>query len=256
MWYDLSNLKGVKQMAKIFINTIVGAAENLSQLELLHILDKLDLEIDGIEVRGELFSTDYTKRKEEFEEIQKIAEKNNWELHISYPFELFDEDGIRAEAKTALTETTEQRMQSAKFNTGHLEGLSKTKPQDIEDLFASFIPEIRIENGQEIENGTIKYVQYALDQIEAQNLPIGFTFDMGNWSIMNKNPQEAFDLIESKITAFHLKNVNEEGEPVLVDEGLIKWRSFTHLDIPYIIEYPIFSDEIKNEVEKLREAFL
>lgn len=241
-------------MAKIFINTIVGAGDNISQLELVNHLDDMQLEIDGIEVRGELFSEVTAVRTSEFNEINAIAKKNNWDIYISYPNDLFNVTGIHEEASQALKEAEEYGILSVKMNTGNLAGIDKINQTQFNDLFQDAPLDVRIENGQEIENGTIEYVQKAFDSLSNQSLPIGFTFDMGNWVIMKEEPKEAFNHFKGKTTAFHLKNVNAAGETTLVDDGVVDWRELVHLDIPYIIEYAIPLEKIQYEVNKLKQA--
>lgn len=250
----MHQLYGGFQMAKIFINTIVGAADNISQLDLVKHLDEMNLEIDGIEVRGELFSSLKKDRTAEFNAIRSIAKKHNWDVYISYPNDLFDITGIHEEARRAIQESEEHGILSVKMNTGNLLGIEKMNRTQYNELFQGEPLELRIENGQAIENGTIQSVQNAFNALVKQALPIGFTFDMGNWVIMDENPKKAFNDFKENITVFHLKNVNPAGETTLVDEGVVEWRELVHLDITYIIEYAIPLEDIQSEIDKVKQA--
>lgn len=53
-------------MKKVYLNTIIGLADGLTQTEFTDYLLEHELAIDGLEYRYELFSTDSEIRKDEF----------------------------------------------------------------------------------------------------------------------------------------------------------------------------------------------
>lgn len=241
-------------MAKIYINTIVGIKENLSQLELIKTLGEMAVEIDGIEIRDEMFSENEGTKQEELDEIMQIAEENKWDLLISYPADLFDADGLTQEAIDILKQVDNYGFKHVKFNTGIPDGILKVDSKAAQEFFDSLRTKVTIENGQEELIGQFKHVKTALENIQEQNLPIGFTYDMGNWAVMGEDPKEAFHHLKDFITIFHIKNVNQDGEVTLLDDGIISWRQLMVLDVPYIIEYPMPVADITSEVNKLKEA--
>ena len=149
-----------------------------------------------------------------------------------------------------------------KFNIGDLENLDIYEIKKLKDIINNFDMKVTIENDQTPENGTLKSVINAIDVINNNSLPIGYTFDLGNWYWQNEDPKNAFNLLNSKITVFHLKNIdilNNVPSTTLLSEGKIDWVLMLKeisKDVPIIIEYPIEKDNILAEVEQVKKALL
>ncbi|HEX9027136.1 MAG TPA: sugar phosphate isomerase/epimerase [Clostridium sp.] len=199
---------------------------------------------------------------EELIEINKLAKKLNLEIYYSVPEKIAYEKKINSNIKVYFEEAKQMGSTHIKFNIGDLENLDIYEIKKLKDIINSFDIKITIENDQTPENGTLKSVINAIDVINNTLLPIGYTFDLGNWYWQNEDPRNAFNLLNSKITVFHLKNIdvlNNVPSTTLLSEGKIDWVLMLKeisKDVPVIIEYPIEKDNILAEVEQVKKALL
>ena len=199
---------------------------------------------------------------EELIEINKLAQKLNLEIYYSVPEKIAYEKKINSNIKVYFEEARQMGSTHIKFNIGDLENLDIYEIKKLKDIINSFDMKITIENDQTPENGTLKSVINAIDVINNTLLPIGYTFDLGNWYWQNEDPKNAFNLLNSKITVFHLKNIdilNNVPSTTLLSEGKIDWVLMLKeisKDVPIIIEYPIEKDNILAEVEQVKKALL
>lgn len=199
---------------------------------------------------------------EELIEINKLARKLNLEIYYSVPEKIAYEKKINSNIKVYFEEAKQMGSTHIKFNIGDLENLDIYEIKKLKDIINSFDVKITIENDQTPENGTLKSVINAIDVINNTLLPIGYTFDLGNWYWQNEDPKNAFNLLNSKITVFHLKNIdilNNVPSTTLLSEGKIDWVLMLKeiaKDVPIIIEYPIEKDNILAEVEQVKKALL
>lgn len=239
-------------MAKILLNTIIGLGDDLSQMQFVKMVQEEKLAIDGIEVRGEMFSENPETRREEFQAYREIADEEDWDLYISYPELFFDINGVRPEIEDFLKESNTFGCKSAKFYAGNVEGILNTNIEAFQEMLSQYNVQLTIENAQTVENGTLENMLLSLDNVRTQNLPFGFTFDLGNWIVMDENPKSAYDATKDFITVFHLKNMNLDKEYTLLENGAANLKDYTQLDVPYILEYPMTWDVLLSELEILR----
>jgi sugar phosphate isomerase/epimerase len=149
-----------------------------------------------------------------------------------------------------------------KFNIGDLANLDIYEIKKLKDIINNFSIKVTIENDQTPENGTLKSVTSAMNIINNNSIPIGYTFDLGNWYWQNEDPNNAFAILISKITVFHLKNIDFydiHPTTTLLSEGKINWRlMFNKIskDLPVILEYPIRKENRSGEVEQVKEVLL
>lgn len=239
-------------MKEIFINTIVmlGAGYD-DQLSFLADLATLALPISGVEVRQELFSEDSQRRLAELAQVRRLAEKQGWQVRYSIPRGLFEEYGVTESLPQWQAEAAQLQAVSVKMNIGQLAGIEKTTAKELQT--GSML--LTIENDQTEANGRLQPVKTALASIQKQDLPLGYTFDLGNWPVMGEVATDCFSELRSAITIFHLKNVNDHKETTLLDQGVLDWRDYLQeLDCPVGIEYPMTLEELKNEVELVKEV--
>lgn len=240
-------------MKKVILNTIIGASESVSQYDFIQ--EVIDLEIDGFEVRSELFNEDTTKRKEEFGKIKELLTDRGLDLYVSYPVSFFENNGVNPVVRSLIEEAAEYGCEFVKFNIGNIDDIVNVTKAKIDELLTGLDVKVNIENDQTPENGNLKDVLTALDRVVAQELSIGFVYDLGNWEVMNEDPKEAYDKTVDLIKVFHLKNVNSDNQTTLLDDGLVDWKQYTSLNIPYIIEYSMGMDSLPGEIEKLKASF-
>lgn len=246
-------------MKQIGINLLVFKNDldnGISQKKILSEIENLGVSI--AEIRRE-----YLKNSnEELIEINKLAQKLNLEIYYSVPEKIACEKRVNSNIKVYFEEAKQMGSTHIKFNIGDLENLDIYEIKKLKDIINSFDMKITIENDQTPENGTLKSVINAVDIIDNNLIPIGYTFDLGNWYWQNEDPKNAFDLLNSKITVFHLKNIdfsNVNPTTILLSEGEINWKSMlneTSKDVPVIIEYPIKRKDILGEIAQVKEALL
>lgn len=246
-------------MNKIGINLLVFKNDldnGISQEEILNEIETLGVSI--AEIRRE-----YLKHStEELIEINKLSKKLNLEIYYSVPEKIASEKRLNSNIKVYFEEAKQMGSTHIKFNIGDLENLDIYEIKKLKDIINNFDMKVTIENDQTPENGTLKSVINAIDVINNNSLLVGYTFDLGNWYWQNEDPKNAFNLLNSKITVFHLKNIdilNNVPSTTLLSEGKIDWVLMLKeisKDVPIIIEYPIEKDNILAEVEQVKKALL
>lgn len=239
-------------MAKIFINTIVKE-EALSQTEFIQRLSELALPIEGVEIRRELLPEIPEEREKELAEIAELAEKNNWTMMYSVPESLFLKEGINPDFTIWMKELHLFNGVSMKVNTGEVAGIRSVDSEQLEELIGKTGIRVTIENDQTVENGTFTATKQALGNIKKSGLPIGYTFDVGNWLVMKESPEKAYQELRQSINVIHLKNMNEERQPVLLDEGVAEWTQFIKEQEIIVLEYPMKLLELPTEINRVIE---
>lgn len=246
-------------MNQIGINLLVFKNDLDNRIGQEKILSEIaSLGVSIAEIRREYLK----KSNEELIEINKLAQKLNLEIYYSVPEKIAYEKKINSNIKVYFEEARQMGSTHIKFNIGDLENLDIYEIKKLKDIINSFDMKITIENDQTPENGTFKSVINAIDVINNTLLQIGYTFDLGNWYWQNEDPKNAFNLLNSKITVFHLKNIdilNNVPSTTLLSEGKIDWVLMLKeisKDVPIIIEYPIEKDNILSEVEQVKKALL
>lgn len=239
-------------MTEIFINTIVKE-EALTQIEFLQQLAALQLPIKGVEVRREMLSTAHEKRAEELKTIAELAQKNSWVMMYSVPESLFLAEGINPDFSIWVKELQAFNGESMKVNTGDVASISSADGTNLKAVLDKAGIRVTIENDQTLENGTFAATQQALHAIQAADLPIGYTFDVGNWLVMDESPEDAYRQLQQSIDVIHLKNMNEQKQSVLLDFGKADWPLFVRGQKIVVLEYPMKLSEISKEIERVIE---
>lgn len=246
-------------MNQLGINLLVFKRDLDNGIEQKNKLDEIkSLGIAIAEIRRE-----YLKNlDEELIEINKLAEKSKLEIYYSVPEKIALEKRVNPNLNDYFEEAIQMGSTHIKLNIGDLENLDTCEIVKLRDVINGFNIKVTIENDQTPENGTLKSVMNAITTIKKNSLPIGYTFDLGNWYWQNEDPYNAFDLLKSEVTVLHLKNINfSNGSPstTLIEKGEINWKSILSKlakDIPVIIEYPIEKNDILGEVNQVKKVLL
>jgi sugar phosphate isomerase/epimerase len=225
--------------------------------------EKILGEIGNLGVSIAEIRREYLKNSnEELKEINKLAKELNIEIYYSVPEKIACEKRINSNIKAYFEEAKQMGSTHIKFNIGDLENLDVDEIKKLQDIISYFNIKVTIENDQTLENGNLKCVTNAIDFINTNSLSIGYTFDLGNWYWQNEDPKNAFDILNSNITVFHLKNVdflNDNLNTTLLSEGKIDWKSMLNKlseDVPIIIEYPIKKEDIFGEIAQVKESLI
>ncbi len=225
--------------------------------------EKILSEIGNLGVSIAEIRREYLKNSnEELEEINKLAKELNIEIYYSVPEKIACEKRINSNIKIYFEEAKQMGSTHIKFNIGDLENLDVDERKKLEDIISYFNINVTIENDQTLENGNLECIINAINFINTHSLPIGYTFDLGNWYWQNEDPKNAFNLLNSNINVFHLKNVNFlNGNPstTLLSEGKIDWKLMLNKlskDVPVIVEYPIKNEDIFREITQVKEILI
>jgi hypothetical protein len=242
-------------MTRIGINTIVNSdVYKVSQSNFLSSLAELPIDLQIIEVRKELFPKNEEERQAEYLSILETGLVNKWEIFYSIPEGLFVKEGLNPQFTEWLDEARALKATAIKCNIGEINGIEHTNKQELENLLEEYAIQLTIENNQTKENGPLSAVLKAVEKVREKQLPIGYTFDLGNWLVMEEDPREAFKALKEEITVMHLKNMNQLKEPVYLDDGVIEWRKYLSREQPIILEYPMELRKIESEAAKVQEA--
>lgn len=239
-------------MTKIFINTI-AKEEALSQTEFIQKLSELVLPIEGIEIRRELLPEVPEEREKELAEIAELAARKNWTMMYSVPESLFLKEGINPDFTIWMKELHIFNGVAMKVNTGEVASIRSADGEQLKELIGKTGIRVTIENDQTVENGTFIATKQALDNIKKSGLPIGYTFDVGNWLVMKESPEKAYQELQQSIDVIHLKNISKEQQPVLLDEGVAEWTRFIKEQEIIVLEYPMKLSELRTEINRVIE---
>lgn len=242
-------------MQPIMINTIVMLGEEgLDQATFVKRLAQAGPVIGGVEIRQELLPQDEFARKAFFLELLETGTQKNWQLFYSVPQSLFTTTGLNPLLENWLAEAAAFGAVSVKVNIGEVAGIKAVHPQELTNLLSNYQLQLTIENDQTEANGRLQPVTEALAEVTAASLPVGYTFDVGNWLVMGEDLQQAFIKLQQQTTVLHLKNVASNRQTTLLDDGSVAWRDYLLAKVPVILEYPMAFTEIAGEVAKTRNA--
>ncbi|WP_125588287.1 sugar phosphate isomerase/epimerase family protein [Companilactobacillus jidongensis] len=229
----------------IFLNEVQTGK---SQLECLETLSGSP--IDNIEVRGELFKKE-TKDKE-LSEIAELCQNNNWKFFYSIPEQLFNTNEVNSNLEKYLKMADDHHICQLKISMGDSEDISDTQLKNLTNLLNKYQVKVTIEN-QPNEDGTINKFDKQLKKLKDAQVPLGYTFDSGNWYWISECPSNAFDKFKNEITVFHLKDIKDK-ETVMLGDGATDWKSLLrslNTDIPVFLEYDIPSDKLNDQIEQV-----
>lgn len=203
---------------------------------------------------------EYIKDQEELEAISKSAEENEMKLYYSVPEKIIEEKLPNKNLRKYLEEAKIMKIQNVKFNIGSFDEIDQKGAEKLKEILDEYDLTYTIENDQTKENGTFACTRKTLEQIHKYELPVGYTMDLGNWYWQKEDPSTAFKELKSKISIFHLKNIDfKDGKPetVMLEDGKIEWMDMIGQlddDVKVFLEYPIMEDEIGNQINTVKKA--
>lgn len=240
-------------MTKILVNTAVFENDVKNGASQLDMIKKItDLGIDGVEVRGEFFNDN---RDEELSSLKDLAQSKNWLLYFSIPEQLFVNNKVNENLNDYLELATKYSIGSLKISLGEIDTLTDELINDLKNILSPYSVQLTIENEQN-DHGHMDHVLAINEEIKQAGLPIGYTFDAGNWYWIDEDPEKAMDKLNSYVTILHLKNIQNKGT-VLLDKGATNWKNLISAvspDVPVAIEYPMTLDELKSEFKLVQDA--
>ncbi len=212
-----------------------------------------------IELREELFAT------QEYLHLRPAIARHGLECVYSSPLELWqaDQPHHAAQLQDTLARARGCGAKWLKVSLGYfhpgcdLAALAHTlKDQPVRLL---------VENDQTVQGGKIDALQQFLSQARDQSVPVGMTFDIGNWQWQGQCALEAAQRLGTFVEYLHCKAVARDARGKLVAVppsigDLLAWQSL--LDwfsegLVRAIEYPLQGDDLlaltRSEVLKLAQ---
>lgn len=236
------------------INTAVFANEIQAGNSQLSYLEKLsDYPIDNIEVRGELFNKD--TKDEELKDIYSLCKKKDWGFFYSVPEQLFKTNEVNPNIESHLKMAQKYHIENLKISLGDLSEVSAEQLNSLKDLLNQYDIKVTIEN-EPNENGTLRNIVQQIIKLRELDIPLGYTFDSGNWYWIEEDPIDAFKNVSDAITVFHLKDIKDK-ETVMLNEGATDWKSLINnlsKDIPVFIEYETSEQELPGQIKLVNDV--
>jgi sugar phosphate isomerase/epimerase len=215
---------------------------------------------DGVEVRGELL----TDPAVELPALAIAVREAGLGAVYSSPEGLWRDDGAldgaaldRALEAAALLGAARLKMSIGGFGASSL----PTMPALQQRLGRGGV-ELVIENDQTAAAGSLAALRVFFAATAARGLPIGMTFDMGNWHWAGECPLQAATSLAPQVRYVHCKGVQRQPQrwiAVRLVDSAAPWRavlSALPADVPWAIEYPLAGDDLlvsaRSEILQLR----
>lgn len=246
---------------RVFINTMVyrDALDASLTVQADLVAEVAALGASGIEIRREYLSPEPAARHEELVTIAARAATAGLEVFYSVPESLFVDGEASPLLSGYLAEAATLGALSVKLNIGE-PGDGPTNTGSLIQTLQAASARVTIENDQTERNGRLDVVSALLLDLQTRNVPIGYTFDAGNWLWAGIDPVAAARELGHHATVFHLKDIDRRGglHSVLLDEGEVDWRAVlgeVGADVPVVLEYPIPDRATAaSELTKVRRA--
>lgn len=214
---------------------------------------------DGIEVRGELLVDAAT-------ELPAIAEAAaRLQRVYSSPEGLWRDDGTldRDALDRGLAAADTLAAPRLKMSIGGYRAGSTASLATLQARLADTPIELVIENDQTAAAGTLSALRPFFDAAQSRGLPLGMTFDMGNWHWTGECPLQAAQGLAGQVRYVHCKGVQRQPQrwvAVPLAESAAPWRAVLRAlphDVPWAIEFPLAGDDLldvtRRHVVQLRE---
>lgn len=217
----------------------------------------LHLGIKNIEVRREYIKDFNT----ELDVYRKLAEEMKLNIFYSVPDTMFKAGKIDEEnLNKYFEEAKAMNCKNIKFSIGNYISFDSNLKQVLA-RFLNYGINVNVENDQTYENGTLKNILKFLMDCKAQDINIGYVYDVGNWSWVDEDELDNASILKDFTRYVHLKDVKRifSGNLTLpLDEGNINWRKALNIlpkDINIGLEYSCEGGSvIKEGIKKLLEC--
>ncbi|WP_296258224.1 MULTISPECIES: sugar phosphate isomerase/epimerase family protein [unclassified Pseudomonas] len=206
--------------------------------------------VNRIELREELFTGDLARQN--FPALAQAIGAQGLECLYSAPLELWLE-GQRL--PNPQLQPTLQRAAACgaawlKVSLGHL-----SEDSDVAALAERLAPydvHLLVENDQTPQGGRIEPLADFFARVEALQMPIGMTFDIGNWQWQEQSASAAAQQLGRYVEYLHCKAVSRNAADRLVavpprQTDLERWELLLkHMPVglPRAVEYPLQGDDL------------
>jgi len=208
----------------------------------------------GIEIRRELFpGKDLPLAK-----LRKGIQREKLQSVYSAPIELWLENGELNynPLKGIIEEAIELGAQLIKISLGHYQP-NKSKLAELDEMLNILQMEkqglkLTVENDQTPQGGNVETLKQFFEGCKVRNIPVGMTFDIGNWEWTGEEATEAATTLAQYVIYLHFKCVERRAGRLvtlpLSPEKNAGWRKllsyFPH-GIPRVIEFPLRGEKLE-----------
>ena len=203
-----------------------------------------------IELREELFSPGVDHQ--DFPALARAIQAQGLECLYSAPLELWLEGDRQPnpELKPTLERATACGAFWLKVSLGHFG--EHCDVAALADHLAPYDVHLLVENDQTEQGGRIEpFVQF-FAQIRALQMPIGMTFDIGNWRWQEQSARDAAQQLGRYVEYLHCKAVTRSASGKLIavppaSIDLQQWELLIQhmpVNLPRAIEYPLQGDDL------------
>jgi sugar phosphate isomerase/epimerase len=221
----------------------------------------LDAGVKRIELREELFSPSVDAQ--DFPALALAIQAQGLECLYSAPLELWLEGDTQPnpELKPTLERATACGAFWLKVSLGHFG--EHCDVAALADRLAPYDVHLLVENDQTEQGGRIEpFVQF-FAQITALQMPIGMTFDIGNWRWQEQSASDAAQQLGRYVEYLHCKAITRSASGKLIavppaSIDLQQWELLIQhmpVNLPRAIEYPLQGDDLL-EVTRAQVALL
>ncbi|MBV6306505.1 sugar phosphate isomerase/epimerase [Candidimonas humi] len=203
---------------------------------------------DGVEVRGELLM----QPQRELPELAALLRDTGMSGVYSSPEGLWDEagalDGAALDRGMAAARALGARV--LKMSIGGFKPASGATLMDLKARLDAAPAALLIENDQTVAAGSISALKRFFAAAESAGLPLGMTFDMGNWHWVGESSLRAAECFAARVRYVHCKGVQRRPErwvAVGLADSAAPWRAVFEAmpaDAPCAIEYPLQGDDL------------
>jgi sugar phosphate isomerase/epimerase len=204
-------------------------ASRVRQLGQSHFIDVVaDAGGAGIEIRRELFTSDWP----DLARMGAVVAGRGLYSVYSTPIELWGTDGLPQYAllQQMLDEAARLGARYLKVSLGHYPAAPDL--QALKAQLAVTPVALLVENDQTAHGGKLSTMVRFLAAAREAGLPVGLTFDIGNWRWVGEDAQEAARLLAPYVRYVHCKAVLEDAgrlSACAVSEADPGWRAvFAH----------------------------
>lgn len=205
----------------------------------------VDAGVTRIELREELFVGDLARQ--DFPALSKAIHAQGLECLYSAPLELWlaGQQSPNPQLQPTLQRAVACGAKWLKVSLGFL-----TEDSDLAalgDVLAQYNVHLLVENDQTPQGGQIEPLSRFFSRIEALQLPVGMTFDIGNWLWQDQSPSTAAQQLGRYVEYVHCKAVSRNAAGKLValppqQTDLDLWAQLLkHMPagLPRAVEYPL-----------------
>lgn len=203
---------------------------------------------DGVEVRGELLQG----HEDELDELSAIVSDAAVACVYSSPLGMWGADGgfATAAVREGLARAQVLGAATLKMSLGGFVEPAADDWQVLKDLLEGSAVQLLVENDQQPASGSQPAFEAFFQGVDAHHLPVGMTFDIGNWHWLGESPLEMARVFAERVRYIHCKGVFRRPDKwvaVPMEASVAPWRTLLRAlppGVPRAIEHPLAGDDL------------